>query len=57
MNIQEIGDILKKRMIIGSYIKKLIYNKLKEMEIEESKIQEIIKFIADIMDKCWVKMV
>jgi len=37
-------------------IKKLIYNKLKELEIEESKIKEIIQFIADIMDRCWIKM-
>lgn len=43
-------------MIIGNYIKKLLYNKLKELEIEESKIKEIIKFIVYIMDTCWVKM-
>jgi hemerythrin-like domain-containing protein len=43
-------------MIIGSAIKKLIYNKLKEMQIEESKIKEIIQFITDIMDRCWIKM-
>ena len=43
-------------MIIGETIKKLIYNKLKEMGIEETKIKEIIKFISDIMDRCWIKM-
>ena len=43
-------------MIIGSAIKKLIYNKLKELEIEETKIKEIIAFIVDIMDRCWIKM-
>lgn len=43
-------------MIIGSHIKKLIYNKLKEMQIEESKIKKIIKFIEYIIDTCWVKM-
>jgi hypothetical protein len=43
-------------MIIGSTIKKLLYNKLKQLEIEEIKIKEIIHFIEEIMDKCWIKM-
>jgi len=43
-------------MIIGSSIKKIIYNKLIILGIEEEKAQEIIKFIEEVFDKYWIRM-
>jgi predicted negative regulator of RcsB-dependent stress response len=43
-------------MNIGSSIKNLIRARLRVLQIEETKIEEIVKFIEEIMDKYWIRM-